>query len=406
LPEGGRVLTLSSRRATLAADDGGQQVPIAGGQRGALMGRVEKTVFISYRRTTTVAWALNIYQSLTQHGYDVFFDYQGIASGDFESVILENVRARAHFLVLLTPSALERCSEPGDWVRREIETALDTKRNIVPLMFEGFDFGAPAIAPHLTGKLAHLKQYNALNVPADYFLEAMHKLRDRHLNVALEAVLHPVSSAAKQATEQQQIAAAAAAPVRKEELSAEQWFERAFGATDLDEGIRCYAEAIRLKPDYAFAYYNRGNARKAKGDLDGALKDFAEAIRLKPDDVFAYNNRGTTRYHKGDLDGALKDFAEAIRLKPDDADAYYNRGNARLAKGDLDGALKDYDEAIRLKPDYAVAHYNRARLLKAMGQRDLAIADYQKYLDLGEGVRQGDQAEVEGFIRDLKKDAS
>ena len=36
----------------------------------------------------------------------------GSGSGDFERVILENVNARAHFLVLLTPSALERSGEP------------------------------------------------------------------------------------------------------------------------------------------------------------------------------------------------------------------------------------------------------------------------------------------------------
>jgi len=63
------------------------------------MGRVEKTVFISYRRTN-FPWALAIFQNLTQHGYDVFFDFTGLASGDFEPVILENVRTRAHFLVL------------------------------------------------------------------------------------------------------------------------------------------------------------------------------------------------------------------------------------------------------------------------------------------------------------------
>ena len=45
------------------------------------MGRVEKTVFISYRRRN-VAWALAVYQHLTQHGYDVFFDYTGIPSGE------------------------------------------------------------------------------------------------------------------------------------------------------------------------------------------------------------------------------------------------------------------------------------------------------------------------------------
>jgi hypothetical protein len=95
------------------------------------MERIEKTVFLSYRRTN-IPWALAIFQNLTQHGYDVFFDYNGVASGDFERVILENIKARAHFLVLLTPSALERCGDPTDWLRREIETALATQRNTVP----------------------------------------------------------------------------------------------------------------------------------------------------------------------------------------------------------------------------------------------------------------------------------
>jgi hypothetical protein len=123
------------------------------------MDRVEKTVFISYRRTN-VYMALAVFQDLTRHGYDVFFDFTGIASGDFETVILENVRARAHFLVILTPSALERCGEPDDWLRREIEVALDSQRNIVPIMFEGFDFSSPAIASHLTGKLSTLERYS------------------------------------------------------------------------------------------------------------------------------------------------------------------------------------------------------------------------------------------------------
>jgi hypothetical protein len=80
-----------------------------------------------------------IFQDLTQHGYDVFIDYDGIASGNFETAILENIRARAHFLALLTPTALERCADPKDWMRREIEAALDSRRNIVPLMLAGFD---------------------------------------------------------------------------------------------------------------------------------------------------------------------------------------------------------------------------------------------------------------------------
>ena len=79
------------------------------------MGRIEKTVFISYRHTNF--WiALAIFQNLHANGYDVFFDYKSIPSGDFEQVIIENVKARAHFIVILTPSALDRCNEPGDWL--------------------------------------------------------------------------------------------------------------------------------------------------------------------------------------------------------------------------------------------------------------------------------------------------
>jgi hypothetical protein len=83
-----------------------------------MTGRVEKTVFISYRRTN-LPWALAVYQHLTSQGYDVFFDYLGISSGDFEKIIAENIRGRAHFIVILTPSALECCHEAGDWLRRK-----------------------------------------------------------------------------------------------------------------------------------------------------------------------------------------------------------------------------------------------------------------------------------------------
>ena len=277
------------------------------------MKRVEKTVFISYRRTN-VAWALAIYHNLTNHGFDVFFDFTGIASGDFESVILENIKARAHFIVLLTPSALERCSEPGDWLRREIEAALEWQRNVVPLMLEGFDMGMPSIGNQLTGKLSALKQYNGLSVPAEYFVEAMARLRERHLNVALEAVTHPASAVAAEAARQDQAAASRAPEVEQPELTAQQWFEHGFNAADPDEQLRCYGEAIRLTSHFKEAYNNRGNTRRDKGDLDGALHDYTEAIRLKPDYIDAYYNRAGISAHRRNYDAAIGDYQSYLKF--------------------------------------------------------------------------------------------
>ena len=327
------------------------------------MGKIEKTIFISYRRTN-MPWALAIYQNLTAHGYDVFFDYESIASGDFEQVILGNIRARAHFLVVLTPSALERCDNPNDWLRREIETALEEKRNIVPIFLEGFDFGSPSISKHLTGKLENLKKYNGQNVPAGFFDEAMEKIRARFLNVSLDAVLHPVSESIQKQVRQQQVSADEVTKVKEKELTAQEWSEKGYESADLEEQLHCYSEAIRVKPDYANAYYNLGVLLHRKGDLDGALKDFNEVIYLTPNDADAYINRGIIHNSKGDLDAAIADYTEAIRLDPNNIKAYWGRGNAQLAK-------EDYHSAA---------------------------ADYQKYLDLG-----GSDEHVRRYLDEIKK---
>jgi hypothetical protein len=167
--------------------------------------RIDKTVFLSYRRDD-FGWAFAIFQDLTSHGWDVFFDFTGIASGAFETIIIENIKARAHFLVLLTPLALARCNDPEDWLRREIETALATKRNIINITLPGFDFGAPTIKTQLIGELATLSRYNALPVPPAYFQDAMRRLREQFLNIPLDAVRHPPSVSVQKATKEQQSA--------------------------------------------------------------------------------------------------------------------------------------------------------------------------------------------------------
>lgn len=135
------------------------------------MGITHKTVFISYRRTNFFT-AIAVYQDLTANGYDVFFDYESIQSGNFESVIFENIRYRAHFVVVLSPSALERLGEKNSVMRREVELAIDEKRNIIPVMVEGFDFGSPKTKDVLTGKLAVLPKYNGIGLIPEYYKAA------------------------------------------------------------------------------------------------------------------------------------------------------------------------------------------------------------------------------------------
>ena len=109
----------------------------------------------------------------------------------------------------------------------------------------------------------------------------------------------------------------------------------------------------------AQTYYTWGNTKYDLGDYKGAIADYDSAIRLKPDYAGAYNNRGIAKDNLGQHFAAIADYDSAIRLKPDSANAYYNRGIAKRKLGQHFAAIADYDIAIRLKPDSADAYNNR-----------------------------------------------
>ena len=74
--------------------------------------------------------------------------------------------------------------------------------------------------------------------------------------------------------------------------------------------------------------------------------DYDQAIKLDPESATAYNNRGNTYSDKEDYDKAIADYNQVIKLDPENAGVYLNRGNIYSRK-------EDYDKAIAgLRPSY------------------------------------------------------
>ena len=74
------------------------------------------------------------------------------------------------------------------------------------------------------------------------------------------------------------------------------------------------------------------------GQNEAAIADCNEAIRLDPDSAEAYNNRGAAKHELGQYEAAIADCNEAIRLDPDGAKAYSNRGNTKHKMGQYEAA--------------------------------------------------------------------
>ena len=79
-------------------------------------------------------------------------------------------------------------------------------------------------------------------------------------------------------------------------------------------------EAIRLDPQYAIAYNNRGFAYDNLGQHERAIEDYDETIRLDPQYVKAYNNRGNAYYNLGqhELAAHIKQRSECTQVEKAD----------------------------------------------------------------------------------------
>jgi tetratricopeptide (TPR) repeat protein len=111
-----------------------------------------------------------------------------------------------------------------------------------------------------------------------------------------------------------------------------------------DEAMVHYQQAISLEPNYADAYYNRGNLFLAKGQIDDAIADWEKTLQLQPNDADAHTCLGNALLRKGSLNEAIGHYETALALAPKDP---HSRNNiAWVLATSSDGSIRDGAKAI------------------------------------------------------------
>ena len=146
--------------------------------------------------------------------------------------------------------------------------------------------------------------------------------------------------------------------------------------------VELIGQAIRIRKDNPFYYYNLGNALKAQGKIDDAVAGYKRALVLKPDYAEAHNNLGIILNEQGKRDDAVAHYERALALMPDLVYTHNNLANTLVEQGRIDDAVAHYERALVLKPDYADAHNNLGIALVAQGRIDDAVAHYDRALIL------------------------
>ena len=81
--------------------------------------------------------------------------------------------------------------------------------------------------------------------------------------------------------------------------SSKYYFYKAYNSSDYKFQIVNYTKCLRLNPDDAQAYYNRGIVYNNLGKFQLSIDDYSSAIRINPAFLEAYNNRGNAKEKLG-----------------------------------------------------------------------------------------------------------
>lgn len=128
--------------------------------------------------------------------------------------------------------------------------------------------------------------------------------------------------------------------------------------------VEYYAQAIKLRPAYAEAYYKRGLAYQKQSMWEQADAHYAIATAIVPSYLEAHLARGEVRYSGNFLNEAGLSFdrvlsligkdadigidADALQLKKLKALAYLGKGRIQARKGEKAQALGNYNSALEL----------------------------------------------------------
>jgi len=142
------------------------------------------------------------------------------------------------------------------------------------------------------------------------------------------------------------------------------------------EAIEGFNRAVALRPDWTMAYVKFGGFLAFTGSFDKEAEPILRrAIELDVKNLEALVHLAVLRQRAGDLNEALKLIRAATSLKDATHDTWRRRAAIENAAGDTKTAVSSITRALEIDPRMTSGYYDRALLLLQMNDRAGALAD-------------------------------
>lgn len=146
---------------------------------------------------------------------------------------------------------------------------------------------------------------------------------------------------------------------------------RFVSAGQLDKAVKNYDAIVKLAPDSASVYYERGKLKRQASDHIGAIADYKKALDLNKNFTEAWAGLGVSYQLIEKNEDAITAYAEAIRSDPDYALPYYNIGVLYEAREEYTKAIRYLETAVAKDTAYTKGYFE-------LGSCYLKIKDKEK----------------------------
>jgi tetratricopeptide (TPR) repeat protein len=162
-------------------------------------------------------------------------------------------------------------------------------------------------------------------------------------------------------------------------------------------------EAIKIYPDFAVAYNQKGNILLLQNKYEAGLEAFSNAIRINPEYLEAKLNFGIALFHLKDFKKSSQVFTDVLQVKSDYPLANMYLGISLIGLKDIAEAEVQLKKAISSggKQNVALAHRYLGGIYLERHQEKDALDELQKYLELF--PKATDAAKIKSIVDDLKK---
>ncbi len=173
----------------------------------------------------------------------------------------------------------------------------------------------------------------------------------------------------------------------------------------VDNALRTFDEALRIKPTYAPAWRAKGRAHRVAGDPKKALECYAQALRYEPGDEGSWFGLALALHEVGRRGEEMEAYDEILRRNPRNVAAWMNRGVALHEERRYDEALGCYDRILAIHPESAAVWNNRGAALLRLDRLEEAIAALDEALALDPRLEDA-MANRQTVLESLRREAA